>query len=203
MNTAALRLVIQTTQVRARDSGEASRTFADQAARTASADATRGPALERFASAYVDKVPDALEALLLQARAVAFEAPLAGVLERALAGFAPAALAQAPSASLALLAAAYRLHRLLEGLQERLADWWGAAREPAAPSLGNLIAHQVLGQLTVAALEDAVDGWLDDLDASVAAPLTQQCFQPRQRRGALATARPALTLSRQRQRSVR
>ena len=106
MNTAALRLVIQTTQVRARDSGEASRTFADQAARTASADATRGPALERFASAYVDKVPDALEALLLQARAVAFEAPLTGVLERALAGFAPAALAQAPSASLALLAAA-------------------------------------------------------------------------------------------------
>ena len=87
MNTAALRLVIQTTQVRARDSGEASRTFADQAARTASADATRGPALERFASAYVDKVPDALEALLLQARAVAFEAPLTGVLERALAGF--------------------------------------------------------------------------------------------------------------------
>ena len=96
MNTAALRLVIQTTQVRARDSGEASRTFADQAARTASADATRGPALERFASAYVDKVPDALEALLLQARAVACAAPLPGGLERALAGIAPAALAQTP-----------------------------------------------------------------------------------------------------------
>ncbi|WP_273862572.1 hypothetical protein [Pseudomonas sp. LA5] len=203
MNTAALRLVIQTTQVRARDSGEASRTFADQAARTTSADATRGAALERFASAYVDKVPDALEALLLQARAVAFEAPLAGVLDRALAGFAPAALAQAPSASLALLAAAYRLHRLLEGLQQRLAAWWGATGESTAPSLGNLIAHQVLGQLTVAALEDAVEGWLDDLDASVEAPFTQQCFQPRQRRGALATARPVLTLSRQRQRSVR
>jgi len=203
MNTAALRLVIQTTQVRARDSGEASRTFADQAARNAQDGASRGPVLERFASAYVDRVPDALDDLLQQARAIAFEAPLAQVLERSLAGFAPAALAQAPSASLALLAAAYRVHRLLEGLQDRFAAWWGAARTPAAPSLGNLIAHQVLGQLTVAALEDAVEGWLDDLDASVAVPLTRHCFQPRQRRGALATARPALTASRQRQRSVR
>ncbi|GAC1035456.1 hypothetical protein thsps117_02130 [Pseudomonas sp. No.117] len=203
MNTAALRLVIQTTQVRARDSGEASRTFADQAARTAADGASRGPALERFASAYVDKVPDALDALLQQARAVAFEAPLAGVLERALAGFAPAALAQAPSASLALLAAAYRVHRLLDGLQDRFAAWWGAARAPATPSLGNLIAHQVLGQLTVAALEDAVDGWLDDLDASVEPPLTRQCFQPRQGRAPLAGVPSALTRSRQRQRSVR
>ncbi|WP_295514356.1 hypothetical protein [uncultured Pseudomonas sp.] len=203
MNTAALRLVIQTTQVRARDSGEASRTFADQAARNASDGASRGPALERFASAYVDKVPDALEALLLQARAVAFEAPLAQVLERALAGFAPAALAQAPSASLALLAAAYRVHRLLEGLQDRFAAWWGATCAPAAPSLGNLIAHQVLGQLTVDALEDAVDGWLDDLDASVEPRLTRQCFQPRQSRTALASPRAPLTRSRQRQRSVR
>jgi len=203
MNTAALRLVIQTTQVRARDSGEASRTFADQAARNASDGASRGPALERFASAYVDKVPDALEALLLQARAVAFEAPLAQVLERALAGFAPAALAQAPSASLALLAAAYRVHRLLEGLQDRFATWWGATCAPAAPSLGNLIAHQVLGQLTVDALEDAVDGWLDDLDASVEPRLTRQCFQPRQSRTPLASPRAPLTRSRQRQRSVR
>ncbi|MDR6677093.1 hypothetical protein [Pseudomonas oryzihabitans] len=203
MNTAALRFVIQTTQVRARDSGEASRTYADQAARNASDGASRGPALERFASAYVERVPDALDALLHQARAVAFEAPLARVLERALAGFAPAALAQAPSASLALLAAAYRFHRLLEGLHDRLAAWWGAACAPAAPSLGNLIAHQVLGQLTVAALEDAVDGWLDDLDASVEPRLTRQCFQPRQRRGALVNVPSALTRSRQRQRSVR
>ncbi len=150
------------------------------------------PALERFASAYVDKVPDALEALLLQARAVAFEAPLTGVLERALAGFAPAALAQAPSASLALLAAAYRLIACSKAYRSAWPPG-GAPPAPAAPSLGNLIAHQVLGQLTVAALEDAVEGWLDDLDASVEAPLTQQCFQPRQRRGALTTTRPALT----------
>ncbi|GLZ86249.1 hypothetical protein Pres01_23000 [Metapseudomonas resinovorans] len=171
MNTAALREVIH----RALEN-EAASTQLSQILETQIASlhpAIRLPeedaqgVLARFIAAYVEQVPDVLDAAATVAREAGIESRIKPVLKVAEQFFLqPPALMAGHNGLEGLLDEAYLAHRLVEEVNDRYIVHFGQPLIPLDTTVANLIAHQLIGEPFANQLDEAVhhavDGLLDE-----------------------------------------
>ncbi|MBS7662783.1 hypothetical protein I0D00_12640 [Pseudomonas lalucatii] len=171
MNTAALRELIQ----RAHQHEAASSQLAQQlqaqldrlhpSIRLPHQDALG--ALTRFVTAYIEQVPDVLDAAQQVAREAGIEEGIKPVLKVAEQFFLqPPALMEGHEGLDGLLDEAYLAHRLVEEVNDRYSSHLGRPLIPLDTTVANLIAHQLIGEPFANQLDEAVhhavDGMLDE-----------------------------------------
>jgi len=175
MNTPALRELIHRAHQHEAASGQLSRQLEAQltrlhpAIRLPSVD-TLG-VLTRFVSAYIEQVPDVLEAANQVAREAGIEAQIKPVLKVAEQFFLqPPALMNGHDGLDGLLDEAYLAHRLVEEVNDRYITHLGKPLIPLDTTVANLIAHQLIGEPFANQLDEAVhhavDGMLDEASFS-------------------------------------
>ncbi|MVW74212.1 hypothetical protein [Pseudomonas xionganensis] len=133
--------------------------------------------LQRFVAAYIEQVPEVLEAANQVAREAGIEAQIKPVLKVAEQFFLqPPALMAGHEGLEGLLDEAYLAHRLVEEVNDRYIRHLGQPLIPLDTTVANLIAHQLIGEPFANQLDEAVhhavDGMLDEqsfAQASVAA----------------------------------
>ncbi|PTS82330.1 hypothetical protein DBR00_19705 [Pseudomonas sp. HMWF032] len=123
--------------------------------------------LLRFVSAYIEQVPELLQAAQQVAREAGIEAQIKPVLKVAEQFFLqPPALMSGHDGLEGLLDEAYLAHRLVEEVNDRYIAHLGAPLIPLDTTVANLIAHQLIGEAFANQLDEAVhhavDGMLDD-----------------------------------------
>lgn len=123
--------------------------------------------LTRFVSAYIDQVPDVLEAANEVAREAGIEEQIKPVLKIAEQFFLqPPALMAGHDGLDGLLDEAYLAHRLVEEVNDRYIKHLGRPLIPLDTTVANLIAHQLIGEAFANQLDEAVhhamDGMLDE-----------------------------------------
>jgi hypothetical protein len=123
--------------------------------------------LTRFVSAYIEQVPDVLEAANQVAREAGIEAQIKPVLKVAEQFFLqPPALISGHDGLDGLLDEAYLAHRLVEEVNDRYITHLGQPLIPLNTTVANLIAHQLIGEPFANQLDEAVhhavDGMLDE-----------------------------------------
>ncbi len=171
MNTAALRELIQKALVHEAASGHLAHLLEGQLVRLHPA--IQLPAhdaqgvLERFVAAYVEQVPDVLDAAQAVARDAGIEAQVKPVLQLAEQFFlSPPGLLEGHQGLDALLDESYLAHRLVEEVNDRYIAHLGQPLIPLDTTVANLIAHQLIGEPFANQLDEAVhhavDGLLDD-----------------------------------------
>ncbi len=171
MNTAALRQLIA--QARQQESGSQALTHFLQtqldrlhpSIRLPEADAPG--ALTAFVIAYIEEVPDVLDAAAEVAREAGIEAAVKPVLQIAEHFFLqPPALMEGHEGLEGLLDEAYLAHRLVEEVNDRYIAHLGQPLIPLDTTRANLIAHQLIGEPFANQLDEAVHhalaGMLDD-----------------------------------------
>ncbi|MBG0845026.1 hypothetical protein H3222_07395 [Pseudomonas chengduensis] len=171
MNTAALRQLIA--QARQQESGSQalSRFLQTQLERLhpsirLSEEDAQG-ALSAFVIAYIEEVPDVLDAAAEVAREAGIEAAVKPVLKIAEHFFLqPPALMEGHEGLESLLDEAYLAHRLVEEVNDRYIAHLGQPLIPLDTTRANLIAHQLIGEPFANQLDEAVHhaltGMLDD-----------------------------------------
>lgn len=171
MNITALQQLIQRAQQHEANTGqlaEQMRNHLDQlhpSIRLPNSD-TDGVLL-RFVSAYIEQVPELLQAAQQVAREAGIEAQIKPVLKVAEQFFLqPPALMAGHEGLEGLLDEAYLAHRLVEEVNDRYITHLGAPLIPLDTTVANLIAHQLIGEPFANQLDEAVhhavDGMLDD-----------------------------------------
>lgn len=175
MNTLALREQIQQALAQEASSGDLARQLQSQLAhlhpsiQLPESDA-RG-VLERFVSAYIEQVPDVLDAANAVARDAGIEAQVKPVLKLAEQFFlSPPSLMEGHQGLDALLDEAYLAHRLVEEVNDRYITHLGQPLIPLDTTVANLIAHQLIGEAFANQLDEAVHHAVDEL-------LDEQVFQ--------------------------
>jgi hypothetical protein len=161
MNTAALRQLIQRAHQHEASTGQLARQLDAQLERLHPS--IRLPVedaqgvLERFVSAYIDQVPELLDAADAVAREVGITAQIKPVLKIAEEYFLqPQALLNGHDGLDGLLDEAYLAHRLIEEMNDRYIRQFGQALIPMDTTVANLIAHQLIGEEFANQLDDAV-----------------------------------------------
>ncbi|MGP0170310.1 hypothetical protein ACSVIJ_00355 [Pseudomonas sp. NCHU5208] len=124
-------------------------------------------ALTNFVVAYIDEVPDVLDAAAEVAREAGIEAAIKPVLKIAEQFFLqPLALMAGHEGLDGLLDEAYLAHRLVEEVNDRYIAHFGQPLIPLDTTRANLIAHQLIGEPFANQLDEAVhhalSGMLDD-----------------------------------------
>ncbi len=124
-------------------------------------------ALARFVVAYIDQVPDILDAANQVAREAGIEEQIKPVLKVAEEFFLhPPALMAGHDGLDGLLDEAYLAHRLVEEVNDRYITHMGQPLIPLDTTVANLIAHQLIGEPFANQLDEAVhhavDGMLED-----------------------------------------
>lgn len=171
MNIAALQQLIQRAQQHEASTGqlaEQMRSHLDQlhpSIRLPSHD-TDG-ALLHFVSAYIEQVPELLQAAHQVSQEAGIEAQIKPVLKVAEQFFLqPPALMAGHEGLEGLLDEAYLAHRLVEEVNDRYIAHLGAPLIPLDTTVANLIAHQLIGEPFANQLDEAVhhavDGMLDE-----------------------------------------
>lgn len=171
MNIAALQQLIQRAQQHEASTGqlaEQMRNHLDQlhpSIRLPNSD-TDGVLL-RFVSAYIEQVPELLQAAQQVAREAGIEDQIKPVLKVAEQFFLqPPALMAGHDGLEGLLDEAYLAHRLVEEVNDRYITHLGAPLIPLDTTVANLIAHQLIGEPFANQLDEAVhhavDGMLDE-----------------------------------------
>ncbi|MBL0949742.1 MAG: hypothetical protein IBJ08_03330 [Pseudomonas sp.] len=171
MNTAALRQLI--TQARQQESGSQALAHFLQAQLDRLHPSIRLPeddasgALTAFVIAYIEEVPDVLDAAAEVAREAGIEAAVKPVLKIAEHFFLqPPALMEGHEGLEGLLDEAYLAHRLVEEVNDRYIAHLGQPLIPLDTTRANLIAHQLIGEPFANQLDKAVHhalaGMLDD-----------------------------------------
>ena len=171
MNTAALRELIQRALQNEVASSQLTRILEAQVAslhpaiRLPEEDAQG--VLARFIAAYVEQVPDVLDAAANVAREAGIEARIRPVLRVAEQFFLqPPALMAGHEGLGGLLDEAYLAHRLGEAVNDRYILHFGQPLIPLDTTVANLIAHNLIGKPFANQLDEAVhhavDGLLDD-----------------------------------------
>jgi hypothetical protein len=171
MNTPALRELIQRAQQPDASSGQLARLLQAQldhlhpSIRLPSDDALG--VLTRFVMAYIEQVPDVLEAANQVAREAGIEAQVKPVLKIAEQFFVqPPAVMAGHDGLDGLLDEAYLAHRLVEEVNDRYIAHLGQPLIPLDTTVANLIAHQLIGEPFANQLDEAVhhavDGMLDE-----------------------------------------
>lgn len=123
--------------------------------------------LQRFVSAYIEQVPELLQAAQQVAQEAGIEAQIKPVLQVAEQFFLqPPALMAGHEGLEGLLDEAYLAHRLVEEVNDRYIAHLGAPLIPLDTTVANLIAHQLIGEPFANQLDEAVhhavDGMLDE-----------------------------------------
>lgn len=123
--------------------------------------------LQRFVSAYIEQVPELLQAAHEVSLEAGIEAQIKPVLKVAEQFFLqPPALMAGHEGLEGLLDEAYLAHRLVEEVNDRYIAHLGAPLIPLDTTVANLIAHQLIGEAFANQLDEAVhhavDGMLDD-----------------------------------------
>ncbi|MFZ3023850.1 hypothetical protein [Pseudomonas sp.] len=161
MNTAALRQLIQRAHQHEASTGQLARQLDAQLERLHPS--IRLPVedaqgvLERFVSAYIDQVPELLDAADAVACEVGITAQIKPVLKIAEEYFLqPQALLNGHDGLDGLLDEAYLAHRLIEEMNDRYIRQFGQALIPMDTTVANLIAHQLIGEEFANQLDDAV-----------------------------------------------
>lgn len=123
--------------------------------------------MTRFVSAYIDQVPDVLEAAHEVARDAGIESQIKPVLKIAEHFFLqPPALMDGHVGLESLLDEAYLAHRLVEEVNDLYIKHFKQPLIPVDTTVANLIAHQLIGEAFANQLDEvvhhAVDEMLDD-----------------------------------------
>ncbi|OEC33300.1 hypothetical protein SAMN05216600_11151 [Pseudomonas cuatrocienegasensis] len=127
--------------------------------------------LKRFVAAYIEQVPELLEAANEVAREAGIEVQIKPVLKVAEQFFLqPPALMAGHEGLDGLLDEAYLAHRLVEEVNDRYIAHLGQPLIPLDTTVANLIAHQLIGEPFANQLDEAVhhavDGMIDDASFS-------------------------------------
>lgn len=171
MNTLALRELIQRAHEQEARSGHLARILSTQLDRLHPAirlpdDDAQG-VLARFVSAYIEQVPDVLDAAANVAREAGIEAQVKPVLKVAEQFFLqPPSMVEGHEGLDGLLDEAYLAHRLVEEVNDRYIAHLGEPLIPLDTTVANLIAHRLIGEPFANQLDEvvhhAVDGMLDE-----------------------------------------
>jgi hypothetical protein len=114
-------------------------------------------ALTAFVSAYIQQVPDLLDAATSVAREAGLEAQIRPVMQMAEGFFfQPPAVMDGHEGLESLLDEAYLAHRLVEEVNELYITHLGQALIPLDTTVANLIAHRLIGEPFANQLDEAV-----------------------------------------------
>ncbi|MDZ5603221.1 hypothetical protein SJI00_10585 [Pseudomonas sp. RP23018S] len=133
--------------------------------------------LARFVSAYIDQVPELLEAAHAVARQAGIEAQIKPVLQIAEAYFLlPPSELQGHVGLDCLLDEAYLAHRLVEEVNDLYIRHFSQPLIPLDTTVANLIAHQLIGEAFANQLDEVVHHSVDEMldDQSFAAESVEQ-----------------------------
>lgn len=138
-------------------------------------------ALAAFATAYIEEVPEVLDAAASVARDAGIEAAIKPVLKVAEQFFLqPPALMAGHEGLEGLLDEAYLAHRLVEEVNDRYIAHLGRPLIPLDTTRANLIAHQLIGEPFANQLDEAVHHALAGmLDESVFSAESVQLYRER------------------------
>ncbi len=168
MNTPAIRQQIQLALEQEARSGLLSQQLASQldnlhpTIRLPNDDA-RG-VLQRFVSAYVEQVPDLLDAAHSVAREAGIEARIKPVLKLAEEFFLkPPQIMDGHEGLEALLDESYLAHRLVEEVNDRYIVHLGQPLIPLDTTLANVIAHRLIGEPFANQLDEVVHHAVEEL----------------------------------------
>ena len=171
MNTAALRSLIQHAHQHEAASGLLRQQLEAQLERLHPAiqlpDVDALTVMARFVAAYIDQVPEMLEAAASVAEEAGIREQILPVLKVAETFFIqPPALLEGHQGLNTLLDEAYLAHRLVEEVNDRYISHLGQVLIPLDTTMANLIAHQLIGEPFANQLDEAVHhalaGMLDD-----------------------------------------
>ncbi|MFB4391144.1 MULTISPECIES: hypothetical protein [unclassified Pseudomonas] len=120
--------------------------------------------LTRFVSAYIDEVPELLEAAHAVAREAGIESQIKPVLKIAEAYFLqPPELMQGHVGLDCLLDEAYLAHRLVEEVNDLYIRHFQQPLIPVDTTVANLIAHQLIGETFANQLDEVVHHSVDEM----------------------------------------
>lgn len=168
MNTAALRSLIQHAHQHEAISGLLRQQLEAQLERLHPAiqlpDVDALTVMARFVAAYIDQVPEMLEAAASVAEEAGIREQILPVLKVAETFFIqPPALLEGHQGLNALLDEAYLAHRLVEEVNDRYISHLGQVLIPLDTTMANLIAHQLIGEPFANQLDEAVHHAVDGL----------------------------------------
>lgn len=171
MNTAAIREQISRAQQHEADTGLLARQLAVQLPHLHTAitlpELDKNAVMTRFISAYIDQVPDLLDAANDVAREAGIESQIKPVLKIAEQFFVqPPHVMEGHTGLESLLDEAYLAHRLVEEVNDLYIKHFNQPLIPLDTTVANLIAHQLIGETFANELDEvvhhAVDEMLDD-----------------------------------------
>ena len=168
MNTAALRKLIQSAHQHEAATGQLARQLNTQLERLHPS--IRLPikdaqgVLERFVAAYIEQVPELLDAADAVAREAGIDAQIKPVLKIAEEYFLqPLALLNDHDGLDGLLDEAYLAHRLVEEVNDVYIAHMGQPLIPLDMTVANLIAHQLIGETFANQLDEVVHHTIDEM----------------------------------------
>ncbi|MFK7606003.1 MULTISPECIES: hypothetical protein [unclassified Pseudomonas] len=171
MNTAAIRAQILCAQTHEATTGLLAKHLATQLPQLHTAielpDFDKNEVMTRFVSAYIEQVPDLLDAANDVAHKAGIESQITPVLRIAEHYFTDdQALLKGHEGLEALLDEAYLAHRLVEEVNDVYIKHFGQPLIPLDTTVANIIAHQLIGEAFANQLDEAVhlavDEMLDD-----------------------------------------
>lgn len=168
MNTAALREQIQKAQQHEAETGQLTRQLEAQLPNLHRAiqlpDANANDVLARFVAAYIQEVPDLLDAANEVAREAGIESQIKPVLKIAEQYFLQPPTIMAGHVGLdSLLDEAYLAHRFVEEVNDLYIKHFGQPLIPLDMTVANLIAHQLIGETFANQLDEVVHHTFDEM----------------------------------------
>jgi len=168
MNTADIRAQISRAQELDAKSGLLTRHLAPRLPHLHSAiqlpESDRNAVMTRFVSAYIDQVPDLLDAAHAVAREAGIESQIEPVLKIAEQFFVqPPSLLDGHEGLEGLLDEAYLAHRLVEEVNDLYIKHFQQPLIPLDMTVANVIAHQLGGEAFANQLDEAVHHAVDEL----------------------------------------
>ena len=168
MNTAALREQISLAHQHEASTGQLAQQLEKQLPHLhpaiTLAEGDRNIVMTRFVTAYVDLVPDLLDAANDVAREAGIESQVKPVLKIAEQFFLqPPAILTGHIGLDGLLDEAYLAHRLVEEVNDLYIKHFGQPLIPADTTVANVIAHQLIGETFANQLDEAVHHAVDEM----------------------------------------
>ncbi|WP_413793282.1 MULTISPECIES: hypothetical protein [unclassified Pseudomonas] len=168
MNTAALREQIQNAQQHEAETGQLARQLQSQLPHLHRAiqlpEANANAVLARFVAAYIDEVPDLLDAANEVAREAGIEPQIKPVLKIAEQYFLQPPTIMTGHVGLdSLLDEAYLAHRFVEEVNDLYIKHFGQPLIPLDMTVANLIAHQLIGEAFANQLDEVVHHTFDEM----------------------------------------
>ena len=168
MNTAALRELILRAQQHEAETGLLAKHLAVQLPHLHAAiqlpETDKNLVMTRFVTAYIEQVPDLLDAANEVAREAGLESQIRPVLKIAEQFFAqPPAMLRGHEGLEGLLDEAYLAHRLVEEVNDLYIKHFQQPLIPLDMTVANLIAHQLVGETFANQLDEAVHHAVDEM----------------------------------------